>query len=65
MLKIGELLAFEAPPDIGGAILDHSGPVVALSDDLLGEHVTIHVGSAFPAVDFLHYFLNLSPCNAV
>ena len=65
MLKIGELLAFEASPDIGGAILGHGGPVVALSDDLLGKHVTIHVGFARPAVDFLHCFLNLSPCDAV
>ena len=65
MLKIGELLAFEASSNIDGAILGHGGPVVALSDDLLGKHVTIYVGPAFHAVDLLHYFLNLSPCDIV
>ena len=51
MLKVGELLAFGASPDICGAILGHSGPVVALSDDFFGKHVTIHMGSSFLAVD--------------
>ena len=64
-MKIGELLAFEASLDIGGAILGHGGPVIALSDDLLGKHVTIHVGPAFPTVDFLHYLFNVSPCDTV
>jgi len=61
MLKIGELLTFAASPDIGSAILGHGGPVVALSDDFLGKHVTVHVGSVFPVVDLLHYLLMSAP----
>ena len=65
MLKVRELLAFEASPDIGGVILDYGGPVVAFSNDLLGKHVTIHVESSFPTVDSLHYLFNVSPYDAV
>jgi len=65
MLKVGELLAFEASPNTGGAILGHGGPVVALSDDFLCKHVTIHVGSVFLTVDLLHYLFNVSPWDTV
>ena len=65
MPKVGELLAFEASPYIGSEILGHVGPVIALSDDLFGKNLTVHVGSAFPAVDLLHYLFNVSPCDAV
>jgi len=65
MLEVGELLAFRASPNIGGAILGHGGPVVTLSDDFLGKHVTVHVRSAFPAVDLPHYLFYVSPCDTV
>ena len=65
MRKIGELLTFKEFSYISGAILGHSGPVVALSGDLLRKHVIVHMGFAFLAVNLLHYLFNVSPFDAV